>query len=78
MTPFPMDEVDYLCGKRVLLIYGEDDGIVPSGISRALGRNSRAASVVVEALPDCGHIPQVERAAEVAGSLLRFWAMGLR
>jgi pimeloyl-ACP methyl ester carboxylesterase len=77
--PFPMDEVDYLCGKRVLLIYGEDDGIVPSRYFARLGKELESrASVVVEALPDCGHIPQIERAAEVAGSLLRFWAMGLR
>lgn len=73
---FSTDEAAYLRGKRVLLIYGEDDAIVPACYFRQLGEALRVSGEVdfrVRALPGCGHIPQIERPAEVAASLEEFW-----
>jgi pimeloyl-ACP methyl ester carboxylesterase len=57
-----------------LIIWGEDDQLIPSAHAHAyqqLIKNAR-----VEMLADCGHMPTVERAAETACLINDFLAQG--
>lgn len=45
-----------------LIVWGEDDALIPSAYAAEFG--SRIAGSRVEVLPECGHIPQLERGAE--------------
>lgn len=45
-----------------LIVWGEDDALIPSAYAREFGEG--IAGSRVEILPECGHIPQLERGAE--------------
>ena len=55
-----------------LIVWGEDDALIPSAYAREFG--SRIAGSRVEILPDCGHIPQLERGAETLEMVRGFLA----
>lgn len=73
--PFPISESVYLRGKRVLLVYGEDDAIVPAGYFAKMREELESAAIEVHTLvlPGCGHLPQIERPIEVAEALAGMW-----
>jgi pimeloyl-ACP methyl ester carboxylesterase len=74
--PYPMDEAEYLSGKPVLLVYGEEDAVIPTFYFRRLGEDLLAEGVCVTTvcLPGCGHIPQLEEPWALARVLSSFWA----
>ena len=45
--PYPMDEAEYLSGKPVLLVYGEEDAVIPTFYFRRLGEDLLAEGVCV-------------------------------
>ncbi len=75
--PFHRSESEYLRGKPVLLVYGEEDAVLPAAYYRELRADLESAglSLTTSALPQCGHLPQVERPKEVASLLASFWAL---
>lgn len=56
--------------KPVLLIWGEHDRVIP--LSDAISALTGFPDALLKVLPDTGHVPQVERAAEVATAIDRF------
>ena len=54
----------------VLLIWGENDRVIPLG--DAFGALTVFQDALLKVLPDTGHVPQVERAADVATAIDRF------
>jgi len=54
----------------VLLVWGEEDRVVPVGAAQAAVREFPDASLLV--VPDCGHAPQIERPAEFLGAVAPF------
>lgn len=56
--------------KPVLLIWGEHDRVTP--LSDAISALTGFPDALLKVLPDTGHVPQVERAAEVATAIDRF------
>ena len=63
-----------LAGLRppALFVWGSHDKLIPSGFSRHVAEWLPAAEQIV--LDGCGHVPQVERAAQTNGLLARFFA----
>ena len=57
-----------------LIVWGADDALIPSAYAAEFG--SRIAGSRVEILPDCGHIPQLERGAETLELVRGFLAAG--
>ena len=55
-----------------LIVWGEDDALIPSAYAREFG--SRIAGSRVQILPDCGHIPQLERGGETLKMVRGFLA----
>ncbi len=55
-----------------LIVWGADDALIPSAYAAEFG--TRIAGSQVEILPDCGHIPQLERAAETLALVRGFLA----
>jgi pyruvate dehydrogenase E2 component (dihydrolipoamide acetyltransferase) len=56
--------------KPVLLIWGENDRVIP--LEQAVAALAIFSDAVLKVLPDTGHVPQVERAADVATAIDRF------
>lgn len=73
--PYPASEAEYLSGKPVLLVYGEEDAVIPPCYFRRLGDELAEAGICVTVvpLPGCGHIPQLEDAHGLARVLKSFW-----
>lgn len=71
---------DYLDGKTqkikapTLVLWGKDDGLTPLGIGKAFAEDIRGAQLV--AIDKCGHVPQMEKAAEFNAALLKFLGAG--
>ena len=55
-----------------LIVWGADDALIPSAYAAEFG--TLIAGSRVEILPDCGHIPQLERAAETLALVRGFLA----
>ncbi len=55
-----------------LIVWGENDALIPSAYAGEFG--SRIAGSRVEILPDCGHIPQLERGGETLETVRGFLA----
>jgi 2-hydroxy-6-oxonona-2,4-dienedioate hydrolase len=53
-----------------LVIWGKDDGLTPLGMGKAFAEDIPGAQLVV--IDNCGHIPQMEKAAEFNSALLKF------
>jgi pyruvate dehydrogenase E2 component (dihydrolipoamide acetyltransferase) len=56
--------------KPVLLIWGENDRVIP--LDHAIAALTLFPDAILKVLPDTGHVPQVERAANVANAIDRF------
>jgi pyruvate dehydrogenase E2 component (dihydrolipoamide acetyltransferase) len=56
--------------KPVLLIWGENDRVIP--LDHAVAALTAFPDAILKVLPNTGHVPQVERAAEVATAIDRF------
>jgi pyruvate dehydrogenase E2 component (dihydrolipoamide acetyltransferase) len=54
----------------VLLVWGENDRVIP--LDHAVAASTTFPDAVLKILPATGHVPQVERAAEVATAIDRF------
>ncbi len=71
---------DYLDGKTqkikapTLVLWGKDDGLTPLGIGKAFAEDIPGAQLV--AIDKCGHVPQMEKAAEFNAALLKFLGAG--
>ena len=67
---------DFLDGKTkaiktpTLALWGKDDGLTPLGIGKAFVEDIPGAQLVV--IDNCGHVPQMEKAAEFNAALLKF------
>jgi pimeloyl-ACP methyl ester carboxylesterase len=67
---------DFLDGKvkavkaPTLVIWGKDDGLTPLGIGKAFAEDISGAQL--EVIDNCGHVPQMEKAAEFNSALLKF------
>lgn len=72
---FPDDESSLLKGKQVLLIWGDDDRVISPSFYLRLRDDLDLAGIAVEAaaLWECGHIPMLEQADDLARRLLAFW-----
>jgi pimeloyl-ACP methyl ester carboxylesterase len=55
-----------------LVIWGENDRLVPATHAEVLRKN--LPKVEVQIWKQCGHVPQIERAAQFNQTALRFWA----
>ena len=55
-----------------LVLWGDQDKLFPPAHAEAYGRMIPGSEVVV--LPDCGHLPTVEKTAEFVSTLARFTA----
>lgn len=55
-----------------LFVWGSHDRVIPPAFGRHVSRWLPSAEQIV--LEDCGHVPQVERAAQTTGLLERFFA----
>src|SRR5262245_12836086 len=68
---------DFLDGKvkaikaPTLVLWGKDDGLTPPGMGKAFAEDIRGAQLVV--IDQCGHVPQIEKAAEFNAALLKFF-----
>lgn len=69
------NEASMLQGKRVLVVWGEEDTVVEPAYFHELVNNLRAAGIDVKAvsIPDCGHVPMLERPSELVRVLGEFW-----
>jgi pimeloyl-ACP methyl ester carboxylesterase len=56
--------------KPVMLIWGEDDRVIP--LEHAVAALTVFPDAILKVLPATGHVPQVERSAEVATAIDRF------
>ncbi len=56
--------------KPVLLIWGENDRVIP--LADAVAASTVFPDAFLKVLPGTGHVPQVERATEVATAIDRF------
>ncbi|MGH9937831.1 MAG: alpha/beta fold hydrolase [Blastocatellia bacterium] len=67
---------DFLDGKvkaikaPTLALWGKDDGLTPLGMGKAFAEDIPGAQLVV--IEQCGHVPQMEKAAEFNAALLKF------
>src|SRR5262249_31217064 len=67
---------DYIDGKvkmikaPTLALWGKDDGLTPLAMGKAFAEDIPGAQLVV--IDQCGHVPQVEKAAEFNAALLKF------
>jgi 2-hydroxy-6-oxonona-2,4-dienedioate hydrolase len=67
---------DFLDGKAkaikapTLALWGKNDGLTPLGIGKAFVEDIQGAQLVV--VDNCGHVPQMEKAAEFNAELLKF------
>lgn len=67
---------DFLDGKAkaikapTLALWGKNDGLTPLGIGKAFVEDIQGAQLVV--IDNCGHVPQMEKAAEFNAALLKF------
>ena len=55
-----------------LIMWGDKDRLIPVAYAHEYGR--RIANSTVEIVPDCGHIPQVEKTDSTLASVTRFLA----
>jgi pyruvate dehydrogenase E2 component (dihydrolipoamide acetyltransferase) len=67
---FGLDDALQGIEKPVLLIWGENDRVIP--LSDAVAALTVFPDALLRVLPNTGHVPQVERAAEVATAIDRF------
>jgi pyruvate dehydrogenase E2 component (dihydrolipoamide acetyltransferase) len=67
---FGLEDALALIEKPVLLIWGENDRVIP--LADALAAVTAFPDALLKVLPGAGHVPQVERAAEVATAIDRF------
>lgn len=71
---------DYLDGKTsaikapTLVVWGREDALTPLGIGEAYAQDIPGAQKVV--IEKCGHVPQLEKAAEFNPAVLKFLAGG--
>lgn len=67
---------DFLDGKTqkikapTLALWGKDDGLTPLAMGKAFAEDIPGAQLVV--IDQCGHVPQMEKAAEFNAALLKF------
>jgi len=67
---------DFLDGKTkaikapTLAVWGKDDGLTPFGMGKAFVEDIPGAQLMV--IDNCGHVPQMEKAAEFNSALLKF------
>jgi len=67
---------DFLDGKvkaikaPTLALWGKDDGLTPLGMGKAFAEDIQGAQLVV--IDNCGHVPQMEKAAEFNAAVLKF------
>jgi pimeloyl-ACP methyl ester carboxylesterase len=55
-----------------LVLWGREDGLTPLAMGKAFAEDIRGAQMVV--IEQCGHVPQMEKAAEFNAALLKFLA----
>lgn len=55
-----------------LVLWGREDGLTPLAIGEAFAKDIPGAQLVV--IEKCGHVPQLEKAAEFNAALLKFLA----
>jgi len=71
---------DYIDGKvkavkaPTLVLWGKNDGLTPLGMGKAFAEDIPGAQLVV--IDQCGHVPQMEKAAEFNAALLKFLGGG--
>jgi pimeloyl-ACP methyl ester carboxylesterase len=57
-----------------LIIWGREDGLLPLAYAERFKKEISGAELVI--IDQCGHVPQVEKAAEFNAALLKFLAEG--
>ena len=67
---FGLEETLATIDKPILLIWGENDRVIP--LKQAVAALTIFSDAVLKVLPDTGHVPQVERAPDVATAIDRF------
>jgi pyruvate dehydrogenase E2 component (dihydrolipoamide acetyltransferase) len=67
---FRLEDALAAVGQPVLLIWGEHDRVIP--LAHALDALTIFPDALLKVLPETGHVPQVERAADVAFAIDRF------
>ena len=53
-----------------LVLWGENDKLLPSRYAEVWGRE--VPDVTVKIIPECGHLPQIEKADVTADAVLAF------
>ena len=72
---FDVDEARLLAGRRTLVVWGEEDKVVPPAYALEISDRLRASGipVVSASIANCGHVPMLERPGELARILHDFW-----
>ena len=72
---FAVREPELLQGKRVLLLWGEEDRVIAPSYFARMKSELEKGGVLVDPVPlsCCGHLPMLECPAKVAEALARFW-----
>ena len=60
--------------QSVLILWGEDDGVIP--VSHARSWTDAIAQAELSVVPDCGHLPHLERPEEFIRRTRGFWPAG--
>lgn len=67
-----LDEKVKMIKAPTLVLWGREDGLTPLAIGEAFAKDIPGAQLVV--IEKCGHVPQLEKAAEFNAALLKFLA----
>lgn len=67
-----LDEKMMAIKAPTLVLWGREDGLTPLAIGEAFAKDIPGAQMVV--IEKCGHVPQLEKAAEFNAALLKFLA----